>query len=1209
MSGESNLKFKKLSPKDDIDISGYKEALGFALKDAGISNIALSGSYGSGKSSTIETYKKESNKNFLHISLAHFQYDTQEEKLENQSSQVNLNELGSKNNIVVNSDTKKLTSDMILEGKILNQLLHQINPRNIPQSIFRLKTKKSKSKSIFWSLFIVIMILLLVYNVKNDSWIKYASKLITSSTFPEYLKSFLKLSSKQEMVIYSWYIFIMMCAFLFYKIIKNQIDKTIIKRLSLKGNEIELFGETEESYFDKYLNDVIYLFKYSQADVIVFEDLDRFENVYIFEKLKEINTLINGSYVDTKRTKLVGNIFRKVSLINKPPKKIKFLYLLRDDIFQSKDRTKFFDIIIPVVPVIDASNSYDKFLEIFKEGKIDNLFDERFLQKLSLYIDDMRLLINIYNEFVIYRKQLMRKLDDIDAKALVNPNKLLALIAYKNIFPKDFSDLQKSKGFVYTIFLKREDYLKNRINNKLEELKSLEKELNGNQIDEERDTISQKIEILQKAIDEYPLKKIKDIILVNDIKSVEEINILDECNDFKYIKRSDYFDMLVFLIRNGYIDETYSDYMTYFYENSLKRTDKIYLRSIADERSLAFDYQLSNPELILQRLDDVDFRKEEILNFDLLDYLLDSKGKYSNQISLFVGTLKQLNSTKFIVSFYNRIEKDIENDFVNLLLIEWPNAIEIMIDTVEVPFETIDSILANALSNFKGFPITQPNIDNTTVVDYLVNSRNVLRQVKGTGKFFLNLISSKIKFKVVDFTEINSEVARSIYIRNSYTLNLENISGIFLKFYNNNHLANHKHSNYTLINELKAEELQKYVENNINSYMEHYLEFSEGEILDKVSYACDLLNNDELSIENKQDYIVNLKTILADLENVKNKELWEQLVLKKRIKPSEENILAYYVYKDNNWSKELVNLVNDFNVNLRFDPAKIKKAYDDIDFFRKTTACMELSNKKYTEILISTHLAYGNGFGITGVSSEKMKILIDHKIIKMTIQCLQSIRKSYPNSLIRFINTNLNEYLEIIQGDQLLYNYDELIETLNSQANSKLEIQRKIMNSINGSISVRHKSYSANLIKEILKTKFDIADLDYLLKYYGNFSQINKEEIYRLSVQYYKEIVEKELKINSKELLNKLLRNQEIELKDRQLIFSENLKQYTKVEIQDLLQSLRFSSEFLRLFTGRNRPKFIVNKVNRTLLEYFYANGWIISLKEKDEQFRTIGKK
>ena len=77
--------------------------------------------------------------------------------------------------------------------------------------------------------------------------------------------------------------------------------------------------------------------------------------------------------------------------------------------------------------------------------------EQNFLQGLSLYIDDMRLLKNIYNEFLIYFNRL--NITELDC------NKMLAMIAYKNLFPRDFADLQLNQGFVYTLFDSKDSFI------------------------------------------------------------------------------------------------------------------------------------------------------------------------------------------------------------------------------------------------------------------------------------------------------------------------------------------------------------------------------------------------------------------------------------------------------------------------------------------------------------------------------------------------------------------------------------------------------------------------------------------------------------------------------------------------------------------------------------------------------------------------------
>lgn len=74
------------------------------------------------------------------------------------------------------------------------------------------------------------------------------------------------------------------------------------------------------------------------------------------------------------------------------------------------------------------------------------MINTHFLEDVTIYIDDMRVLKNIFNEFVIYQQ----KLSAID----LDPNKMLAMIIYKNIYPVDFSKLQYNKGLVYEIFQK-----------------------------------------------------------------------------------------------------------------------------------------------------------------------------------------------------------------------------------------------------------------------------------------------------------------------------------------------------------------------------------------------------------------------------------------------------------------------------------------------------------------------------------------------------------------------------------------------------------------------------------------------------------------------------------------------------------------------------------------------------------------------------------
>lgn len=403
---ETKYNFEKLTLKDDVDIDVYEEAFNYVFESSDICNVAITGAYGAGKSSILASYKKKHpEKQYLHISLAHF---------------------NSENN---DAETGNTVSESVLEGKILNQLIHQISSTNIPQTKFKVK-HNIKAKDIVWCSILCFTLLVCVgYLCLFGEWRSFVG-LFSGS----WLGNILHLTlSKYTRLIAGLVILAISYAFIHYAI-KLQKNKNIFKRLSVQGNEIEIFENQDDSFFDKYLNEVLYLFENSKTDVIVFEDMDRFEMNHIFERLREVNTLANIQLAKHKHNQ-----------------KLRFFYLLRDDVFDSKDRTKFFDYIIPVVPVVDGTNSYDQFIDHLDKNKLTEKFDKEFLQGISLYIDDMRLLKNICNEFLIYYHRLNT--------TELNFNKMFAIITYKNLFPKDFSDLQNGRGYVKGIFDHKDDFI------------------------------------------------------------------------------------------------------------------------------------------------------------------------------------------------------------------------------------------------------------------------------------------------------------------------------------------------------------------------------------------------------------------------------------------------------------------------------------------------------------------------------------------------------------------------------------------------------------------------------------------------------------------------------------------------------------------------------------------------------------------------------
>ena len=76
------------------------------------------------------------------------------------------------------------------------------------------------------------------------------------------------------------------------------------------------------------------------------------------------------------------------------------------------------------------------------------------------FVQDMRVLTNICNEFLVYKRTLKTtKLKD---------EEMFSMITFKNLYPKEFAELQAERGIVKQVFQEKEKFVINE-KKKLEE--------------------------------------------------------------------------------------------------------------------------------------------------------------------------------------------------------------------------------------------------------------------------------------------------------------------------------------------------------------------------------------------------------------------------------------------------------------------------------------------------------------------------------------------------------------------------------------------------------------------------------------------------------------------------------------------------------------------------------------------------------------------
>ena len=1185
----SDLRFQKLTPTSNVDLNVYEEGFEFIFSNDDIRNIAVSGPYSSGKSSLLESYKKKyPQKTFIHISLAHFTNENKD-----------------------NEEKEIKDSETVIEGKILNQLIQQIPIENIPQSNFRIKRTTGTNYNGYWAMGIVAFIGMLLFVLNYGKYCTWINEMNSAVWNYEWLRKFMFfLASPFGWVLSVLCIVVIACLGL-YNLLNIQTNKNIFKKISVQGNEIEIFEDSQNSYFDKYLNEVLYLFENSKADVIVFEDIDRFENVQIFERLREINMLTNC----------------RLQQHEEEEKVLRFFYLLKDDIFITKDRAKFFDYILPVVPVLDSSNSYNKIKEFFVGSTVEEKLNDRFLKGLALYIDDIRVLKNIYNEFVIYYERL-KKID-------LDPNRMLALVTYKNLFPRDFADLQLNKGFVHAIFSNKEKFCCKeieRINNEIQELeeriKNSEDELSisSQELDDIREAKYKRAcgnfysnpdesftkwqkeqlpirkqavedraidtqQLLEKQLKELKKQKkrisgrsISQIINRDNIDMIFQItttNELGDVTDYNQIKKSEYFNLLKYLIRNGYIDESYSDYMTYFYENSLTLNDKTFLRSVNDKKAKEYSYNLDSPLLVVSNLIPEDFLQEETLNFDLLEYLLGSENnkEYLGNLAIQLQEKMQL---EFISQYFALNEKRVE--FVRWLNKQWTGLFSYTYKGRKLSKEFLFLYSLYSVAYCSIDVLTEMNEEQvfshfiSNQEDFLIDSNCT------TDQMIDKLVDLDIKFETIN-PQSNTLLLTGVYENNLYVINATNIR-LFLSFaYQIDEKIIQGHI-MTAIMSKKDQPLCKYVCSNLNNTIEIINAMSTEGVDDDEEIILYILNSEQVNEETKEMYISLLKTVLHDLSKVMDANCRDDLLNRHLVDESAENICEYF--SKQSLTEVLIRFINEISNELDFSLVD----YDE-NIIQQFAEYIQASNKivdTHYRSIVSAQGKVLTDFSTMDLDESKVKILIDECKLQMNISNLRHLRQCYPDCVLHFIEKNLSEYCEMMA--QKYIEIDEVEEILTWDI-LKIEDAKRLIDILPTTLKVIEHDYSDDIIVYILGKCFSEDEFIPLLEKFFLYSAKVQNAIIELSDSRMNKVVESMENIDFN-ILKKILTSDNIQHTNKVILLCEIIKKYKPDRIKEALIIAGYE-EVSKLLDNKTRPRISANNEHKQLLNALKDNRFIIS--------------
>lgn len=1050
----NKYELQSLQPKNDIK-SEVIDDIKKILLDGKYKNIAITGPYSSGKSSIINSTINEL-------------YNEKEPKEKQNKKAQNKDRKGRvKNNYKENNKTIKISLAKLLknndvdEKELESTIVEKIN-NSCKKYIDKHNICFNSRASLLITMIISFMVWTNIYSkyvfwLKNYSWWLFLLRII------------------------AWIIPVCFICFGLLSIINK------ILSLNIKLGDLNLELKLDRSTENPIMSNLSYIKRaltIAKVKFVVFEDLDRFNFPNIFDKLRDLNINLNEN----------------IDVI--------FIYEVRDDLFSASNKGKFFDIAIPIVPFVSYESSGEELRKMFKTTPINDSITYEFISNIAVYVNDVRILKNAFNNFCIYYNGL--NIDSIDCQ------KLFSFMLYKELFPNDFYKLQNNKGILYNVFNAKKDFINNKINyykNKISEYQDI---LDKSQGDE---TI---INSCNMQIANYKEK-------IESIKYYKTYELFDNFNDawneivennFEKIQMNgkieiSYLNFLKNAIRKGLIAEDYNIYMNKFIEGSRSRKDNEFIIKVRDKSAAtSIEDEIDNPNIVIKILDNIDIKNENVLNISLSKNIMNMDNEKTEN---YINTL--ITSEK-----YNEmLEKYFENT------IEYKCFISKLLELDSLFFENVkkaknkDEIIIYILENIKEDLIIK-NDSNKILIEYLKENCGVL----GKLKYEKANIIKFLEIRVNNIEKINNDKIISYIIDNNlFSINFDNIRYILNKNNIKEDLINNK--NLTAI--LTDSRLSKYIINNFEKYINNLYnklnsqEESEdtiSELINKNDIEKDLLvsmfnkqaskiNNaniilkkdiieicleDNLLVPNISNIIycfekeieedicveyINRNGIVVDEKNDrKHHELIKQLILNDNIEmPSVNELLKVKLFQKNKYKSEEINDLLGSNNGLEKLNSIINSNNIDFDF-------------DIIEILVNN------------VNDDSMSLFFENNINRLERK-YNTIKELLPISsksiIIKLKNKKKDKYLfsnklrikvitDLTNEESKMIDINTAICIFNLQLENKFNINYDLFNKIFNSLK-----YRINKVK-LINNNISIIDKDkmgiLLDKLYDPYSRIVK---------------------------------------------------------------------------------------------------------------------
>jgi len=818
------------------------------------------------------------------------------------------------------------------------------------------------------------------------------------------------------------------------------------------------------------------------------------------------------------------------------------------------------------------------------------------MKKISIYIDDMRLLENIGNEYSIYMERLyVDKLNlDID--------KIFAIVTFKNVFPKDFSSLQFGKSYLNLIIQEMNNLIKGKSKDISDKINGIHSALMKNENKEANEISKLQNEQLKqslKKLNEENVSQESLAILLQNKKKEYFTNLIKDNHEFDYLVHSPYFDLIPFLLRNGLVDEHYSDYISYFYPGSLDINDKNFLRLTFDNKKTDDDYKIKNAKEVISYISDGEIEKYNIANIDLVDYIFEYMNKSNFQLKDTVNMICNNTDFEFIseLNFKEPFGENIIRSFDSF----WPNYLKDL-GLVFNKFDVlkVDSFLVNVIKYEDNEFLNEKN--HNKIIDVNINKKNKtfveLIDDKDFENILINISDMNIKFN--DCREISKDRIYKIISKNLLIVNSENIQAV-LKLISNNYDESEDNQVLTKIYESNDKRLIRFVKSNLVEFVNWYKGDGIVNIEENEDAFIELVNiiNDDTNLVNT--IVGKWKGTISDITTISNKKYWNSFITYSKLNINGHNLESLLRNNDYQISEELVREINSTESIIFSDSL----SEDDRNLLLECIAQnKEIAKSPYKSMLYSLNMVYKKF--PDGLSDDQIKILIDIGIIIINAKNISKIKNNNNNLLYCFAEKNIDEFLKFF--DEISWDISDINGILSSLSDNK--IKNKLVKKYGYAVDLSVLKFKEPAVLSSLKHGIIENNIKYVVQQYDNFTANNQNLILE-GLSSYRETGLVDIFVNNfnLELFHKITESQYFSLSDKRKLFVASFGKLSNLDIIKYIKSLKYPEEFIDVL-DTHRPIIDNNSDNMELAQAMEKQKLISSIKQvNNNQLRIYSKR